>query len=109
MCISILTLKRNYPQKACRLTSSKYNIKGISKNLPSFRCAVDLVGRRHFKIAGCSLLCGRRCRKATAPTEPAGETHTDVCQDFLCNMTAEDTVQMDGVRFLEVPLMLRYF
>ncbi|MEE3451579.1 MAG: hypothetical protein VZR27_12975, partial [Acutalibacteraceae bacterium] len=47
---------------------------------------------------------GRRCRKATAPTEPAGETHTDVCQDFLCNMTAEDTVQMDGVRFLEVPL-----
>ena len=25
---------------------------GISKNLPSFRCAVDLVGRRHFKIAG---------------------------------------------------------
>ncbi|MBQ2604482.1 MAG: hypothetical protein II589_05550, partial [Clostridia bacterium] len=46
---------------------------------------------------------GRRCRKATAPTEPAGETHTDVCQDFLCNMTAEDTVQMDGVRLLEVP------
>ncbi|MBQ2603746.1 MAG: hypothetical protein II589_01775, partial [Clostridia bacterium] len=46
---------------------------------------------------------GRRCRKATAPTEPAGETHTDVCQDFLCKMTAEDTVQMDGVRFLVVP------
>ena len=48
---------------------------------------------------------GRRCRKATAPTEPAGETHTDVCQDFLCNMTAEDTVQMDGVRFLEMPFI----
>ena len=25
---------------------------GISKNLPSFRCAVDLVGRLHNKIAG---------------------------------------------------------
>ena len=48
---------------------------------------------------------GELC-EAEAPTEPAGETHTDVCQDFLCKMTAEDTVQMDGVRFLKVPLLL---
>ncbi|MEE3449935.1 MAG: hypothetical protein VZR27_04415, partial [Acutalibacteraceae bacterium] len=54
---------------------------GSSKNLMSFRCAVDLVGRLYNKSAGI----------------------LTYFKDLLCKMTAEDTVQMDGVRFLEVP------
>ena len=55
---------------------------GSSKNLMSFRCAVDLVGRLYNKSAGI----------------------LTYFKDLLCKMTAEDTVQMSGKRFLEVPL-----
>ena len=48
----------------------------------SFRCAVDLVGRLHKKFAGI----------------------LTYVKDFLYKMTAEDTVQMSGRRFLEVPI-----
>ena len=47
----------------------------------SFRCAVDLVGRLYKKSAGI----------------------LTYFKDLLCKMTAEDTVQMSGKRFLEVP------
>ena len=64
-------------------------LKGSSKNLMSFRCAVDLVGRLYKKSAGI----------------------LTYFKDLLCKMTAEDTVQMSGKRFLEVPLnviVIRY-
>jgi len=56
--------------------------KGSSKNLMSSRCAVDLVGRLYNKSAGI----------------------LTYFKDLLCKMTAEDTVQMSGKRFLEVPI-----
>jgi len=58
---------------------------GSSKNLMSFRCAVDLVGRLFNKSAGI----------------------LTYFKDLLCKMTAEDTVQMSGKRFLEVPFVKR--
>ena len=54
---------------------------GSSKNLMSFRCAVDLVGRLYNKSAGTLAYF----------------------KELLCNMTAEDAVQISGRRFLEVP------
>ncbi|MEE3450872.1 MAG: hypothetical protein VZR27_09310, partial [Acutalibacteraceae bacterium] len=52
-----------------------------------FRCAVDLVGRLYNKSAGI----------------------LTYFKDLLCKMTAEDTVQMSGKRFLEVPFINSLF
>ena len=61
-------------------------LKGISKNLPSFRCAVDLVGRLHNKTAGILTYVSR----------------------FFVQDDGKDTVQMGGVRFLEVSYIKYY-